>query len=494
MPDLLAEPQEIPTLDESLFNSQPMDIDFGPKDNDPLNWTSQVFSDPVSSIEQGRKAPEELPTLYDDDLEIEIDMDDGPSIELGRDAPPPRPAGEDLMVDEPSKLHADDLDLNFDDDESVHANELPEPLPLDDGIMDLDEQDTFNLNTTPGPEVPAGDQPQPPRDSQSPLSSARSSEIREFDESTVLDEPVKQAKQPAAKRRKLLPMDAETMLHSSHIKELQKDRSSILKPVSFLPKDPLLLTLMNMQQTGGFVSGIMGDGRAKGWAPELRGILSIEVIRKSSNLKRKREVGATDEDGAMPQIEIPEDDDQIQIDGPGEIGHADKSTMLDIPADDGMPPPPIDDDEDNFQAGGFNDDGNLSPPHMNDAFDETTAPLLLPHEQGPVSVGTKHAVYMYRDYFGGSAAASSQRKHALFQDLIPTASKTKIEATRMFFETLVLATKDAVKIEQVGGDLGAPIRIRPKRALWGDWAEKEAGGEIEKEEQEEQAAAIEAAA
>ena len=47
----------------------------------------------------------------------------------------------------------------------------------------------------------------------------------------------------------------------------------------------------------------------------------------------------------------------------------------------------------------------------------------------------------------------------------------------MFFECLVLATKDAIKIEQ-GEALGAPIRVRGKRGLWGDWAERDAGGEM----------------
>ena len=51
----------------------------------------------------------------------------------------------------------------------------------------------------------------------------------------------------------------------------------------------------------------------------------------------------------------------------------------------------------------------------------------------------------------------------------------------MFFEVLVLATKDAVKVDQKEGDLGGPIRIRAKRGLWGAWAEKEAGGEIAEE-------------
>jgi cohesin complex subunit SCC1 len=101
-----------------------------------------------------------------------------------------------------------------------------------------------------------------------------------------------------------------------------------------------------------------------------------------------------------------------------------------------------------------------------------------------VSLGTKHAVHLLRDRFGPEAANSpDKRKKAtvLFQDLLPEETTSKADATKMFFEVLVLARKDAVKVEQQDTPLGGPIRIRGKRGLWGDWAEREAGGEIEEE-------------
>jgi cohesin complex subunit SCC1 len=107
-----------------------------------------------------------------------------------------------------------------------------------------------------------------------------------------------------------------------------------------------------------------------------------------------------------------------------------------------------------------------------------------PADSGPVSLGTKHAVHLLRDRFGSEAANSpDKRKKAsvLFQDLLPEATTSKADATKMFFEVLVLATKDAVKVEQQEALLGGPIRVRGKRGLWGDWAEREAGGEIAEE-------------
>lgn len=66
----------------------------------------------------------------------------------------------------------------------------------------------------------------------------------------------------------------------------------------------------------------------------------------------------------------------------------------------------------------------------------------------------------------------------LFQDLCPEATTSRADATKMFFETLVLATKDAIKVEQNADILGGEIKMRAKRGLWGAWAEEKAGGEI----------------
>jgi cohesin complex subunit SCC1 len=434
MPDLLADPLEIPALDESLFNTQAMDLDFGGKNNDPLNWSSQAFFDPLST-ERPRNAPAELPELYEDDLEI--DIDGGASIERGRDAMPNLSAmGDDLLQE--GKLFDDDLslDLGLGDDGNLAD------------AMDVENPDHFtnNIDDT----LVGGDRER----RESALSEVRSEDLQGLDDTTMSNKP---ARQPA-KKRKVLQMDYETMLPHSTIKSQQENRSAILKPMSFLPKDPVLLALMDMQKNGTLVSSLMGDGRAKGWAPELRGILSIEVVRKSGALKRKRD-GAPDEmDEDMPQIEIP-DDGIVVDDNFGDLTQEDPSTMIHLPADE------------------QND--------ARDPFDETTAPLVHPDDQGPISQGTQHAVHLLRERFGGSEEASTQAKaNVLFQDLLPEANTSRMEATKMFFETLVLATKDAVKVEQAEGKLGAPIRIRAKRGLWGAWAEREAGGEIEQEEQQ----------
>ena len=141
--------------------------------------------------------------------------------------------------------------------------------------------------------------------------------------------------------------------------------------------------------------------------------------------------------------------------------------------------------------GPFHDDDDARPGNQygsspGPTFDDTTAPLVHPADSGPVSIATKHAVHILRDLFGSESASSADKRKqtsVVFQDLLPEEKTTKADATKMFFECLVLATKDAIKVDQPEGNLGGPIRVRGKRGLWGDWAEREAGGEISNQEQ-----------
>ena len=453
----------IPMLDESLFSGKPLDFQLTLPDADPLNWSSQMISSP--SIEVGRRAPEQLESrLYEDDLDIDIGLDDEPlepSIEKGREAQPDKADNFDSLLDDGGKIYDDDLGVTFGgDDEPIHLHDSVEPSAPPEDRMDLDPLPEESLLL----EHREGEERRSQRDSLSPLSSARSSVVRELDATfmtTGTEEPeVVQAKQPATKRRKLLPVDQQTEIRQADIKHMQEDRSSILKAPSMLPKDPVLLALMEMQQKGLFVSSIMGDGRSRGWAPELRGILSIEVVRRNAGIKRKRqevEAGETAK-AATPQIEIPEDEEELAPEP-----HA-------APAEDEPNAQPTFDDDEPAPLGNLGED----------TFDVTTIPLVHPDDQGPISQGTQHAVHLLRERFGGadsSQGSSQSRSNVLFQDMFPEETTSKADATKMFFEVLVLATKDAIKVDQPEGELGGPIKIRAKRGLWGTWAEEKAGGE-----------------
>ena len=501
--DRISDPM-MPDLDPSLLDFRPMSFDFGSKKDDPLNWNSQLLSDPLS-VEIGRhEAPRDERAEFDEedmniDLDLDLGLDDGPSIEVGRKAPPPRSLEDDLMGDEDKFQH----DFGYEENTRTRlSSRVPsliedrdDEMPGNGGML-LDDTDDFILpmdDPPTGPAIPPD--PRLQRASQSPLSSVRSSVVRDFDATNITEGKEKASMQHAthkAKKRKIIQIDSETMLSSTQIKQQQADRSAILKPASYLSRDPMLLSLMNMQRNGDFVSSIMGEGRAKGWAPELRGILSIEVVRRSGELKRKRDSGVADagEDeappglGDMPQLEIPEDDifgaaaEGLGDDGGGLAAARAMSATINLPADHGLFPAH---DDGSVGMTGHEDEENYEA--VIDRFDDTTAPtpLLHPLEQGPVSLGTKHAVHLLRECFGSSLGGSpSQQKktNIIFQQLLPEATTSKADATKMFFEVLVLATKDAVKVEQAEGTLSGPLRIRAKRGLWGSWAETEAGGEI----------------
>ena len=482
-------------IDLDKILAQPLNLgrDDGLKDFG-MDWSSTLLPDTQNSTSVDR------PRLEDDvglDLDLGDDFDMGNdtslSVEAGRNAPAPRTAGEDLFSEDNKLLDNDDLgldfgdgDINMDDDPTIDApaggDALEQAMADDDGIFGAGGEDT---------ELPAAAPQQPQENGEerqdSPLSDAPAGILGDPDRTFIDQEPHEEEEEAAArqpqrnKKKKIIQIDTDTVLHNSQIKEQQNDRSKILKPVSFLPKDPLLLTLMNMQKNGDFVSNIMGDGRSRGWAPELRGILSIDVIRKSGETKRKRDSGISDMDVDEPATKSPrlelEDDEELDVVDEG-IGMGGDSTLNQTQielGDDGIAAPFGEEEEEEGMDAGF------------DGFEDTTAPLVHPADSGPVSEGTKHAVHLLRDRFGASGAdgsPSSQKKaNVLFQDLFPEEDTSREDATKMFFEVLVLATKDAIKVEQSDKAIGGPLRIRGKRGLWGSWAETGAGGEIETNEE-----------
>ncbi|PGH12533.1 hypothetical protein AJ80_06694 [Polytolypa hystricis UAMH7299] len=494
LPDVLTESDLFSNLDPSVLFSQPMHVEpEGKRPGSSLGWSSQLLPDTSSTQ---RLTPVERPHLEDDtglilDLGEDEDVPLGHdmSIEVGRDAPAPRPVGEDLFSDEP-RLYDDDLDLDLGEGAAplgkMNVDDTHENL---DNFLQPDNDVTMGGTEeelgVPIPEevssVPSvAGAPDFMRESLSPLSSARSSVVRELDE-TFMNEnetETETVRQPQRiKRRKVIPPDADTVLSTHQIKEQQADRSKILKPASILPRDPLLLTLMNMQKNGEFVSSVMGGGSAQTWAPELREMLSIDFVRKSGELKRKRDSGIADMDvdGAdkVPTLDLEEEDGLLHADEGVALG----DSTLNQPSEIHVP---RDEHFHEGHAAGEDYSSDVDRGHHMDNYDDTILPSH-PADSGPISLGTQHAVHLLRDCFGGSdanASPQSKKNAVFFQDLLPEQQTSRSDATKMFFEVLVLATKDAVKVEQNSNTIGGRLKIRAKQGLWGSWAETEAGGEI----------------
>lgn len=505
-------------LDPSLLDFGPMNplnnMEIGRTEQIQVDWanwsSSQVF--PASS---SKKAPEQPRDDLDMDVELDLDLgdDDEPSIEIGRKDTAPVRGVEDDLINDDDKFQGN----GFMEDEPL--TELPDNIPMptveedenmdmmimDDPMEDVTVPVIDDLSTAP----PVTALPELDRGSESPLSSARSSVVRTFDETRLSDlqeqgeeSDVSIQRQHKAKKRKILPVDVDTVMSQAQIQQMQADRSAILKPLELLSPSPLLLNLLRMQQDGSFVTDIMADGRSMNWAPELRGILSLEKIdaaRSSWESKRKADQNAANAkakniDAETPQPDVPRADTprhytpQIQIpEDEDEIVHYDEEDQH------------FDREVDRFDEAHVNGDDTvmheqiepLDHESLIDKFDETVAPLLYPTEQGSVSQGTRHAVHILRERFGSSdqstQGSSSQKPQLRFQDLCAEATTTKADAARMFFEVLVLATKDAIKVEQAEGPSGAPMKIRAKRGLWGAWAEYEE----QREENEEAAVEVE---
>lgn len=500
LPDVLTEGDnlEMPPLPDASFLLSQMD-----DDNSALNRKRRAGSRDInlnedfgnsqylqSSILDNRKNFNDDLALEDDldlDLDLGFDIPDiERTVEIGLDAP--AIGIEDAIDGSELNVFAKDgaaRGRSFsvaDDDDGFRVVD-------DDGDINMGDEMTFGI----GEDMPLA--PAAPlvraRISESPLSDVDPTFLAqvEAEETTIFDETeVAIERRPAQRARKLrtLEADEETTIPNQVIKEQQNDHSKILRPQSFLPRDPMLYALMEMQRTGGFVSSVMRDERSAGWAPELRGMLSLDAILSSRDNKRKRDSGVADMDVDENAAKSP----RLDLD----LGYEETLGVVALPQDD--TPAPADgtimqlEDDEGFRVNVDDDEGFVAPVSRegtpaNDTFDVTHAPLLHPEEQGPVSLGTKHAVHLLRETFGSEAAESTdKRKKAsvVFQDLLPEARTSKADATKMFFELLVLATKDAVKVEQKDGEVGGPIRVRGKRGLWGSWAEREAGGEIAEDE------------
>ncbi|PHH63375.1 hypothetical protein CDD82_1903 [Ophiocordyceps australis] len=456
-----------------------------------------------SQFLQGSKGFEEDALAPMDDLELELDfgldIDGGisQSIDQGRDGPAPREPDDDV-ISEIGLMPQAELATAKDESRAFDFGNDAVIIHDADGdiAMGVDE-----LSFNPGDQSAVPDMTEAmanlerARISESPLSDIDEELAREVEaeyarhNQTDLYEPqedveasvVRRPTQRAKKQKVLMP-DGDIALSSTLIKQQQADRKNVIRSTNFL--EPMGLNEVPRGSGGGVLSSsvVLGSKSAL-WPCGYQVLLSAEEM-SINELKRKRDSGVADvesDQGAhkSPRLESGDDTDMMR-DG-DEIGH--QSAM----AADGT----VLDFADGNENGLERDMGSPLP-----EFDETTAPLVHPAESGPVSIATKHAVHILRDLFGPEAATDEEKRNkssVVFQNLLPEQRTSKADATKMFFECLVLATKDAIKVQQ-GPGLGDAIRVRGKRGLWGAWAEHDAGGELSSQDNDPEPAAVSAPA
>ncbi|KAK6340509.1 sister chromatid cohesion protein 1 [Orbilia brochopaga] len=465
---------------------------------------TQVASHNMLNLEDDDlRLEEDLGLDIGDDLGLDITGDDAfgdpsMSIEMGRDAPLPRDLADDIMsIDSDAGFRAKELGLNDTTDisradlgDGIGGNsfEMEEDLNLldahEDTIMPQPEDETVLADTAATPRAEREDSPltevgsEGERELEAELErAAQKLDISDVDPLRLPSEMDEEAPPPtksrSAARRKKVAFDATTEMKTKQIKAQQEDRTRILKDPLFLHRDPAMLTLMNLQMSNGFANSIFYPKHVH---PDVAKLLSPEFVKEMADRKRKRALEAeapdTEATGSpsrkSPRLEIPEDEEEHIGDAsvrPSDVDAEGEEIQL-AGADDFEYNAPVDESFDTTVGGiGFEP---RHDPTLEDLPEEPPAEI--------VSQATTHAVHLLREKFtepvgrtGRSNQSQSQTKEeVVFSQMFPRNQTTRIDATKMFFEVLVLATKDAIAVKQ-GED--SEIRVRGKKALWGEWAE-----------------------
>jgi len=455
-------------LDVLLFGSSKGDLNVVGQ-TDEFDWgASQVLPDslgtPARSSSQVMLENDDLGLDFGENSSVNADGS-GHSIEIGRRQETPR---------RDNTLYDDDLGLDLGLDETTIRPYDNDVMPIDDVMMDDGTIGALPVNSQALDKLST--QIRHER-SMSPLSEIGEEEAQDLERTFRIDlngsneqeqdeeeDELQTQGQQRAKRRKVMVIDSASEMRDTQVREQQQDHTKTLGHPQFLPRDPVLLALMQMQKSGAFISSILGDGMQRGWAPELRGVLSMEIVRRTGDAKRKR--GQQDTRNNREPSVIRAITPAVNSPLPT-IDHSDNFPHdFDMQNDN---PDPVLDNVDEVQ--------NPASPGLA-AFDETTIAPIAPGESGPTSLGTKHTVHMLRERFSTSddpdmppSPSTRKTQSVLFTDLCPVRTTSRQDATQLFFETLVLATKDAIKVEQkIEGGLGSDLKLRAKRGLWGDWA------------------------
>ena len=275
-----------------------------------------------------------------------------------------------------------------------------------------------------------------------------------------------QRPQQSKKMKSIVP-DADTVFSKRQLKEFSEDRSNILTKPMPLPHNRAILKLMDMEKNGDFVTHAMNDGVSANWASELQGLLSFETVHQCSQ-KRKRDSESSiisDEEYFRQPLQHLEYD----VNGTPDIIDGREQSVRDIATDDGIrsDAPALGDwgceQNDEEVSGGV------------DEYDDHMVSPVDTADGGALSSGTQGAMHLLGDNLGPQSfdSISSLRmdESVLLHELVPVEKTSREEATKLFFDILVLATKDVIQVDQGQGEFGLPVRIRGKQGHQGSWAE-----------------------
>lgn len=365
------------------------------------------------------------------DMDLDIGLDDGPSVELGR-----RAVSE--LRDDPNQSL-----LDFD----TTLDKLPQP-----GDADISAAPDFVLEDIPEFQ---------PDDLTLPMTPRASSLTRDPEQTPrpedAADQTTPRPAKQAPRKRKIVE-DAATEIPSRTVSLNLRDTSAIRKKQRFLNADPVMLSLQHKSTTGGFAVDVFGPPNLN---PSIRNLLAPDFLRRMAAIRLKRKRDATLEPDAEDEVENAakerrvgdESISEIQLDPLSELDLPEMNLMP-IPEDDSLLPALETESVGAMPASDGPQYATLEPP-MSDSIE---APQTQAETQTQVaSIDTKEAVQHIRE-----TLEESRRSTVSFEGL--AAGTSRAAASELFFQVLLLATKDAIKVKQGKSYSQIDIKSRPSLA------------------------------
>lgn len=390
---------------------------------------------------RGHDMEDELANMGDDDLVL----DTGEYLENAED----RVWAQDEY--EPPLNNENDMSIEVGRDNEVNSDQL-EDLALDLGDDPLlpveDEPEIFG----PDKSLHLGELD---------LMEMEMPSIRQDDESLLLGaenvEAVPTTTQKRAARQQKVKIDTATELKGTFIKDMQENRTGILSTYPTLPYSRDTVTLLNSYETTGvfdliFRPTYMNEALSKMLEPELLPI---------SPRKRKATDASADEDSEAKRAHMDESNVVIADDP---YAYDDVPVIEDrFDAQQDEYAPPLDRSEDGLEL-------DLADPFPSADNREVLVEDVMAEEEEEDISGTQAVNGISRNTREAAnilITELSGKDKVDFQSL--TVDKPRNKAVKLFFETLVLATKDAIAVEQKN-PFGI-IDISAKDGLFSnDWA------------------------
>jgi cohesin complex subunit SCC1 len=440
-----------------------MDFDFDAPPTSTANISrAQDITLGERSIEFGRRASMALEEEEDDilaggvDLDLDIGMDDGPSIEIGRDAAPERALSEEF----------DPLpDFDKGNDTTVMPDDDYNDMPMND------YNDDGGMGDFPMEDVPA-------------LPSREASAVP----SDAIEAPVTRPARAKQQRKRRLQDDLSTELTSRSMKALQEDPTPLTKRPRRLPLDPAMLQLMQLS-----MQGQLGDlvWQPPHLHPNIRSLLMPEFVKSMARIQQQVADGEAAEAAAPGSVMAADDEPFPAFDDDRGMPAFDDSGMPAFDGDEGLALPDETLPEDSTEMALPSGDGvadvaeSLRAPSPEEAFGSLDPLASDAHDSsvhestlqanaaaGVVALDTATVVAQLMDVLGGKTQKARSSASTDFTTLAEGTSRAA--ASSLFFQVLLLATKDALKVEQ--RDAYGDISIKSKAGLYA--LSTEAGSQV----------------